>query len=272
MLSALFLTAAGLLPPIASLADSPSVAATEETGAEQQLIDLVNQERRQRGLAELAHEPKLTLAARQHAQRMAEREELSHQFSGEPALRQRVAQTDLRFRAVAENVGYADSVERVHRTLMKSPGHRANILDPDYNSVGVGVARKGDYLFVVQNFAHRLPVVSEIEAEHMLIEQIRAVREAAGLKPLQIEDSSEVFERACTMAAEQSLRTRDVLRDLRTASHVVTFVASDISKPPDSVRQLSRSPAYRRVAVGPCFSKTEKYPAGAWWVIVALYR
>ena len=59
---------------------------------------------------------------------------------------------------------------------------------------------------------------------------------------------------------------------LLAAGVVVTFVASDISKPPDSVRQLSRSTAYRSVAVGPCFSKTEKYPSGAWWVIVALYR
>ena len=263
---ALCLSAILLLQP--ALVASDSVASE----AEQQLIELVNQERLQRGLAELAHEPKLTQAARYHAQQMADRGTLSHQFAGEPALRQRVAQTDLRFRAVAENVGYANSVERVHQTLMTSPGHRANILDPDYNAIGIGVVRKGDYLFVAQNFAHRLPVVSEVEAEHMLIEQIRAIRHAAGLKPLEVQDSSEVFERACTMAAEQSLRTRDVLRDLRTASHVVTFVASDISKPPDSVRQLSRSTAYRSVAVGPCFSKTEKYPSGAWWVIVALYR
>lgn len=249
-----------------------AAAAEPEITSEEQLIALVNQERQRRGVPALVHEPKLTQSARQHAQMMAERGSLSHQFPGEPSLRQRVAATDLRFKAVAENVGYADSVERVHSTLMNSPGHRANILDADYNAIGIGVYRRGDYLYVAQNFAYRLPVYSEVEAEHMLLDQVNQVRSAAGLKPLEVADSSEVFERACTMAAEQSLRTRQVLRDLRTASHVVTFVASDISKPPASLRELSRSRAYSRIAVGPCFAKTEKYPAGAWWVIVALYR
>jgi uncharacterized protein YkwD len=258
-----------LLAPPDALAGAPS---DPDASAEQQLIDLVNQERQRRGLAVLAHEPKLTDAARQHAQLMAARGALSHQFPGEPALRERVARTDLRFRAVAENVGYANSVERVHSVLMNSPGHRANILDPDYNAIGIGVVRSGEYFYVAQNFAYRLPVYSEVEAEHLLLDQVNQVRTAAGLPPLEVEDSSEVFERACTMAAEQSLRTRDVLRDLRTASHVVTFVASDITRPPASVREVSRSRAYRRIAVGPCFAKTEKYPAGAWWVIVALYR
>ena len=253
-------------------ANDGSSATPAGVAAEQQLIDLVNQERQRQGLAELAHEPKLTEAAREHAQRMADRGSLSHQFPGEPALRDRIARTDLRFKAVAENVGYANSVERVHSTFMRSPGHRANILDPDYNAVGIGVVRRGDYLYVAQNFAYRLPVYTEVEAEHLLLEQVNQIRSAAGLQPLEVADSSEVFERACTMAAEQSLRTRDVLRDLRTASHVVTFIASDLTKPPSSLRELSRSRVYRRIAVGPCFAKSEKYPAGAWWVIVALYR
>jgi uncharacterized protein YkwD len=268
----LIISAVAVVRAQVASANDGSSATPAGVAAEQQLIDLVNQERHRQGLAELTHEPKLTEAAREHAQRMADRGSLSHQFPGEPALRDRIARTDLRFKAVAENVGYANSVERVHSTFMRSPGHRANILDPDYNAVGIGVVRRGDYLYVAQNFAYRLPVYTEVEAEHLLLEQVNQIRSAAGLQPLEVADSSEVFERACTMAAEQSLRTRDVLRDLRTASHVVTFIASDLTKPPSSLRELSRSRVYRRIAVGPCFAKSEKYPAGAWWVIVALYR
>jgi uncharacterized protein YkwD len=268
----LIISAVAVVRAQVASANDGSSATPAGVAAEQQLIDLVNQERQRQGLAELTHEPKLTEAAREHAQRMADRGSLSHQFPGEPALRDRIARTDLRFKAVAENVGYANSVERVHSTFMRSPGHRANILDPDYNAVGIGVVRRGDYLYVAQNFAYRLPVYTEVEAEHLLLEQVNQIRSAAGLQPLEVEDSSEVFERACTMAAEQSLRTRDVLRDLRTASHVVTFIASDLTKPPSTLRELSRSRVYRRIAVGPCFAKSEKYPAGAWWVIVALYR
>ena len=54
-------------------------------------------------------------------------------------------------RAAAENVGVGPSVEAVHRGLLASPGHLTNLVGP-YTHVGVGVARNGDRVFVVQLF------------------------------------------------------------------------------------------------------------------------
>ena len=58
---------------------------------------------------------------------------------------------------LGENVGYGGSIDQVHEAYMNSPGHRANILDPSYQSVG-SAAVWGDCpdgthrVFTVQEF------------------------------------------------------------------------------------------------------------------------
>jgi uncharacterized protein YkwD len=55
--------------------------------------------------------------------------------------------------AVAENVGRGSSLQQVHDAFMASAAHRANILDPQWNQLGVGVATsRNGTLFVVQVF------------------------------------------------------------------------------------------------------------------------
>lgn len=57
------------------------------------------------------------------------------------------------YRKLGENVGFAGTIAGVQAAFMNSPGHRANILDPAYNTMGVGVTRAADgRYFVVQEF------------------------------------------------------------------------------------------------------------------------
>ncbi len=59
----------------------------------------------------------------------------------------------------AENI-YKFSTRHDHKKLaknlvdgwMKSPGHRANILNGQLRYIGVGVAQSGDYIYATQNF------------------------------------------------------------------------------------------------------------------------
>ena len=44
---------------------------------------------------------------------------------------------------LGENVGYGPSVEAIERAFMNSPGHRANILRPQFGRVGIGVMDGG---------------------------------------------------------------------------------------------------------------------------------
>ena len=57
-----------------------------------------------------------------------------------------------RWCSLGENVGYGPSVSAIEDAYMKSPGHRANILNTKWNGVGVGYAKNGNKTFTVQVF------------------------------------------------------------------------------------------------------------------------
>src|SRR4051794_30689898 len=81
---------------------------------ERTLFDSLNHERAKAGLQQLNWNDKLMQSARSHAQKMAAVHMLSHQVAGEPVLSNRVAATNLRFNAVAENVAFATEPEDIH--------------------------------------------------------------------------------------------------------------------------------------------------------------
>src|SRR5208337_5468961 len=117
------------------------------------------------GLQPLAVDERLTQAARKHTAQMVKNKALSHQFDGEPSVQARSADENLRSDRQAENVALEMDVAGAHAILMNSPPHRANILSPKYNAVGVGVLRSGDRVYVTEDFAHRLPDYSDAEAD-----------------------------------------------------------------------------------------------------------
>src|SRR5206468_1155964 len=149
--------------------------------AEQQIFQLANQARTDAGDEPLEWNERAAEAAQAHANLMAEKQALSHQFAGEPALRERMAATGLRFDLVAENVADAESAEEAHQALMNSPQHRQNLLNSKYNSLGIGVAQSGGQLFVVQDFAHSLPTRTADGVEDEVISDFNRLRVSHGL-------------------------------------------------------------------------------------------
>ena len=66
----------------------------------------------------------------------------------------RMRNGDITFRAAGENLALAPTVDVAHDGLMNSPGHRANILNPAFHRVGIGVADGGMHgKMFTQNFA-----------------------------------------------------------------------------------------------------------------------
>ncbi len=72
----------------------------------------------------------------------------------------RLLDTGLQTDHVGENVAFNASAEKAFEALMQSPPHRRNLLDPTFNSAGFVAFWSGRRLYVVQDFAHRLPAVS----------------------------------------------------------------------------------------------------------------
>ena len=120
---------------------------------ERELFASVNQARRAQGRTPLRWDESLATAARRHAEAMAEHGSAQHGFEGESSLSARVKQAGAHFSWLSENVIQGPSPEFIHTQFMKSPPHRANILDRDMDSIGVGVVEQGGQLFAVEDFS-----------------------------------------------------------------------------------------------------------------------
>lgn len=110
---------------------------------EQQMVNLVNQERAKNGLKALVVDLELSRVARIKSQEMIERNYFSHQspLYGSPL--EMMKKFGISFTAAGENIACNRSVEAAHQALMASQGHRANILNASYTHIGVGIVNGG---------------------------------------------------------------------------------------------------------------------------------
>jgi uncharacterized protein YkwD len=114
---------------------------TVDADAEQEMLRLVNAERQRAGLPALRLDPTLTAVARAQSEEMFRLGYFSHvsPVHGDPS--DRLAAAGAKYLVAGENLAYAPNVEIAHHGLMNSPGHRANILRPEFGRVGIGVIR-----------------------------------------------------------------------------------------------------------------------------------
>lgn len=136
---------------------------------ERQMLDLINAERTSRDLNPVTLELRLNESSELHSQWMLEEDRFSHRGENGSSAGDRMRDADFAFEggwSWGENIayqsergepGYADDVIDLHNSLMNSPGHRANILDPDYEAIGLGI-EIGEFngfevVMVTQNFA-----------------------------------------------------------------------------------------------------------------------
>ncbi len=109
---------------VQSAAPAYQFSFANEADAENQLLALANHVRAEAGVPPLQWDEGLTRAAREHAAAMAAQQQLSHQFSSEASVHQRLtAATPLHLDRAGENVAYAATVDEVHDNLMHSPPH-----------------------------------------------------------------------------------------------------------------------------------------------------
>lgn len=142
---------------------------SKASSLEWQMLDLINAERVSRGLNPLKLELRLNDAAEDHSRWMINVDRFSHTGAGGSSHSERMRDANFDLAGswrTAENIawqsvrgqpGLADDVVDLHESLMNSSGHRANILNPSLEVIGIGIER-GDYrgwdgLFVTQKFA-----------------------------------------------------------------------------------------------------------------------
>jgi uncharacterized protein YkwD len=128
--------------PVAAFQAANDELKIEVSKAERVLLDLTNKAREKEKLHPLKFNATLLSVAREHSANMARQHEMNHELDGKtPAAR--VKEAGYRYRRMGENIAFGErqTLQDVVRHWLESPGHRANILNGDYEEIGIGLAR-----------------------------------------------------------------------------------------------------------------------------------
>jgi uncharacterized protein YkwD/uncharacterized membrane protein required for colicin V production len=106
---------------------------------ERRMVELINGERTKIGIPRLTVDVNLVSAARAHSRDMFTRRYFSHVTPDGKDPAQRLTDAGIKYNLMGENIAYAPDVATAHRGLMDSPEHKANILDPAFLHVGIGI-------------------------------------------------------------------------------------------------------------------------------------
>ncbi len=137
--SALIASMLVILAPLS--ANSASAQATEEAS----FVAAINNVRSSAGLPALTIHGELTSLSRTWAQNMANAGQISHASPISAGL-------TAPWLKLGENVGVGPSVTALMDAFVASPGHYANLVDPEFTHVGVGVVWVGDVMYTTHRF------------------------------------------------------------------------------------------------------------------------
>ena len=233
----LLLAALALLSPVTQA----STRLTSPNAAEQYLLSAANRDRVEHGLSPLRHDPVLSQAAASHAREMARRSDISHGFPGELDLAARAATVGARFSLITENVAEAPDSALIHDLWMHSRGHRANLLDPNVDAIGISVIVRDEQLYAVEDFASTVPDLS-LEQQELTVSQM--------LSHSGVQVASE--KAALSADARQTCSTSTGFVGSRRPWFVLRYTASSLTELPTQLAERLRSGKYHEAVVGAC--------------------
>jgi hypothetical protein len=222
---------------------------------EQSLLQLANEARAAHNLPPLQWDNALARAARAHLQLVVRNPQMLHQYPGEPDLLTRGANAGAKFSTISENIaGHGDTPESLQQIWMTTPTHRANLLNPNLNAVGIAVVQNQGLLFAVEDFARNVPTLTPEAVEH----QVARLLEAQGFPPAR---SNEDARKTCIMSQGQA----------GTPKLVIQWDGADISQLPDVLLQNLNKSKYSTAAVGACSGRQSNQQFTTYHIAVLLY-
>ena len=239
------------------LSSGMSIAARAQAqrgSPEQLLLDLANRDRAAQRLRPLRWNNSLANAARQHAQRMAQQNTLSHQLPGEEDFKARAIRAGARFSSLAENIAEGPNAPGIHTQWMNSPPHRENLLDPKLDSIGIAVAERNGEFFAVEDFSL---AVAEMSLEEQELE-VAAVLAEKGLHVMNdVRGNGTGDARAMVNEARSACAQEGAFVGAHRPPGLVRYTTLDLDHLPDSLAQQLRKEQFHSAAVGACASPHE---------------
>ena len=139
-------------------APAPVVVSTYLVGNAQSVFRKINFQRESKGLKRLLWDEKLAMLALDYSKKMADQDFFSHFDPDGRTIVDRAEELEIdNWLKLGENLykseGYIEPVDIAVDGWMKSPSHRANIIDPDWTHTGVGYfTTKDRKTFITQVF------------------------------------------------------------------------------------------------------------------------
>jgi uncharacterized protein YkwD len=254
-LSRVILAASSLLFVASPVMYAQAASDAGVTVAEQYLLTAANQERAALGLSPLRLDAALSQASALHAEEMAQHEDISHQFPDEPDLEDRGANAGVHFSLIAENVGEAPTSVIIHNLWMNSAPHRANLLDPEVNAIGIAVVDRGDELYAVEDFASTVQTLTVDQQESA----VAKVLVSAGVS---VADTTVAARITCAMPTGYVGAHRP--------QYIMRYTASTLTDLPIQLKSRLNSGKYHQAVVGAC-ADSRKTPFTAYNIAVLLY-
>jgi uncharacterized YkwD family protein len=125
--------------------DNTGPEATSLTADEQEMLRLVNEARSQNNVPPLEADLSLTNVARIKSQDMIDNNYFSHNSPTYGSPFDMMKSFNINYVQGGENIAGNRDVPAAHEALMNSPGHRKNILSPDFTHIGIGIQGGGQY-------------------------------------------------------------------------------------------------------------------------------
>jgi uncharacterized protein YkwD len=129
--------------------------------SEAEIFDLVNEQRRRSRLNLLEWDGELAQVARDYSRKMARGNFFDHYDADGASVVERAKNARVKnWSKIGENLFYGENIDEFSRVAvkgwMKSPTHKQNILDRDWNRSGIGVyVGRGNQIYVTQVFIER---------------------------------------------------------------------------------------------------------------------
>ena len=113
---------------------------------EAEVVRLVNIERSKNGLSPLKEDWELSRVARYKSQDMKDKNYFSHTSPTYGSPFDMMQRFGVQYSSAGENIAAGQqTAEEVMNSWMHSSGHRANILNADYEKIGIGFVKGGQY-------------------------------------------------------------------------------------------------------------------------------
>ena len=263
---------------------APAAAApTDAAEAERDLLELANRSRAEAGLAPLGHDERAAQVARGHSEEMRDGGWVAHISPTTGDMDDRARRAGLATPLLLENLARAYSAKEAHDGLMNSPGHRANLLNPQATHVGMGVALRegpgGRELYVTQLFIRKNPKLDLGVARAEVVRALVGARTAAGVPPSVADpDLDRIATAYATGLAAGADRGKlneamDKELDKIVARYSQVATATGITTDPSSaVRTQVLDPKARNFGLGIAQGRHPEIGEGAIYVVILMAR